>query len=174
LEQKAAFEFPRAQAYLGIARALMQTNPSAAKEALGEMVESLKPVAHGYQAVNNWLDGIAIAKETGEVDLALKLFRAGIEQADRLRSEDSDPDDPNMAIKALWPSVCGYWRLIVTASQFSPQTALEQIREIKDPEILLLLEIKLANKKLGARDFQSSTMVHKKSSHAGMFGGCAN
>jgi hypothetical protein len=167
------FEFPRAQAYLGIARALMQTNPPAAKDALGEMLESLKPVAQGYQAVNNWLEGIAIAKEMGEVDLALKLFRAGIEQADRLRSEDADPDDPNMAIKALWPSVCAYWRLIVAVSQFSLPTAMEQIREIKDPEIFLLLEVKLASKNLGARDFQSSTTVHKKS-QGDMFGGCAN
>jgi hypothetical protein len=69
--------------------------------------------------------------------------------------------------------LCAYWRLIVAASQFSPQTALEQIREIKDPEILLLLEVRLGSKRLGARDFQSSTMAYKKS--GSMFGGgCAN
>jgi hypothetical protein len=166
------FEFPRAEAYLGIARVLMKKNASAAKDALEAMAESLKPAAHAYMVMNEWLEGIAIAREMDDVDLALKLFRSGMEQADRLRSEDADPDDPNIAIKALWPSVCAYRRLIMATSQFSPQTALERVREIKDPEILLLLEVKLASKKLGSRADQSAIMVHKKSSHRGMFGLC--
>jgi hypothetical protein len=169
-----AFEFPRAEAYLGIARALMKKNPSVAGDALAQMAESLNHIAHPYQAMGQWLEGITIAREIDELDLALNLFRLGMEQADRLRSEDANPDDPNIAIKAFWPSVCAYSGLILAVSQISPQTALERVREIKDPEILLLLEIKLASKKLGTRDFHSSTMVHKKSSHGGMFGGCAD
>jgi len=153
----------------------VKKNPSVASDALEQMAESLKHSAHPYQtmAMGYWVAGITMAREMDEVDLALKLFRSGMEQADRLRSEDADPDDPNIAIKALWPSVCAYSGLIGAASQISPQTALQRVQEIEDPEILLLLEIKLANKKLGARDFQSSTMVHKKKSHAGLFGGCA-
>jgi hypothetical protein len=168
------FEFPRAEAYLGIAGALVKNNPSVAHDALKQMAESLKQVAHPYQTMHQWLAGIAIAKEMDDVDLSFDLFRSGMEQAERLRSEDADPDDPNIAIKAFWPSVCAYSGLILAASQISPQTALQRIREIRDPEILLLLEVKLANKQLGARDFQSSAMVHKRSSHYEMFGGCAN
>jgi hypothetical protein len=109
-----------------------------------------------------------------ERDLALNLFRSGMEQADGLRNQDNDPDDPNTAIKAFWPSVCAYSGLVLNVAQISPQAALQRIQEIKDPEILLLLEVKLANKQLGARDSQSSVMVHKRSSHNEMFGGCAN
>jgi hypothetical protein len=167
------FEFPRAEAYLGIARALMKKNPSAASDALAQMAESLNHVAHPYQTMGQWLEAITIAKDMDEVDLALRLFRSGMEQADRLRNEDADPDDPNLAIKAFWPSVCVYSGLVLAAAQISPQTALEHVREIKDPEILLLLEVKLASKKLGVRTFRSSTMVHKKS-HGDMFGGCAD
>jgi hypothetical protein len=167
------FEFPRAEAYLGIARAFMKKNSSLATDALEQMAESLKHIAHPYLTIGQWLEGIATAREMGEVDLALNLFRSGMEQADKLRSEDADPDDPNTAIKPLWPSVCAYWRLVVAVSQVSPQTALARIQEIEDPEILLLLEVKLASKALGARDFQSSTMVRKKSSHGEMFGSCA-
>jgi hypothetical protein len=159
-------ELPRAQAYLGIARAVMKKNPSAANDALEEMVESLKHAAHPYRAMDKWLDGIQIAREMDEVDLALKLFRSGMEQADRLRSEDADPSDPNIALKAWWPSVSAYWRLVMAASQFSPQTAMERVREIKDPEILLLLEVMLASKGLGVHADQSTTMVQKKSSHS--------
>jgi hypothetical protein len=129
---------------------------------------------HSYQTTRQWLEGIAIAKEMDEADLALNLFRSGMEQADRMRNHDNDPDDPNTAIKAFWPSVCAYSGLVLAASQISPQTALQRIQEIKDPEVLLLLEVKLANKQLGARDFQSSAMIHKRSLHGDMFGGCAN
>jgi hypothetical protein len=166
------FEFPRAEAYLGIARALMKKNSSVATDALEQMSESLKHIDYPNQTMGQWLEGIGIAREMNEVDLALNLFRSGMEQADRLRNQDADPDDPNIAIKAFWPSVCAYSGLIIAASQISPQAALERVREVKDAEILLLLEIKLANKKLGAREFQSSTMVQKKS--RGMMGGCAN
>jgi len=158
-------EFPRGQAYLGTARTLIKTNHSAARDALEKMAESLKHAPHPYHTMDKWVDGIEIAREMDEVDLALKLFRSGMEQADRLRSEDADPDDPNIALKAWWPSVSAYWRLVLASSQFSPQTALEQVAEIKDPEILLLLEVRLASKSVGAHADRSLTMVHKKSSH---------
>src|SRR5207302_6927871 len=140
------FEFPRADAYLRIAQALAKKNPSVASDALEQMAESLKHIAHPYQtmAMGYWVAGITMAREMDEVDLALKLFRSGMEQADRLRSEDADPDDPNIAIKAWWPSVSAYWLLVLASSQFSPQTALEQVAKIKDPAILLLPEVRLA------------------------------
>src|SRR5262249_50666712 len=150
-------------AYLEIARALTKKNPSVAGDALEQMAESLKHMApNPYQPTGQWVEGIAIAREMDEANLALNLFRSGMEQADRLRNQDDDPDDPNTAIKAFWPSVCAYSALVLNVAQISPQTALQRIKEIKDPEILLLLEVKLANKQLGARDFQSSTMVHKR------------
>lgn len=158
-------EFPRAQAYLAIARTAMKKNAPAARDALEEMASSLKHVPYPYHAMENWLEGIAMAREMGGVDLAVKLFRSGMEQADKLTSEDADTDDPNLALKAWWPSVSAYWRLVQAASRFSPRTALDQVREIKDPEILLLLEVKLANDGLGAREGESITMVHKKTSH---------
>ena len=68
----------------------MKKNPSVAKDALEEMQESLKHTADPYRAMDKWVEGIAIAKEIGEVDLALKLFRSGMEQADKLRREDAD------------------------------------------------------------------------------------
>ena len=76
--------------------------------------------------------------------LVSHLLRSGMRQADRLRSVDADPEDPNLAIKAYWPSACAYSCLIMTASKISPQLALKRISEIQDPEIQLLLRIRLA------------------------------
>jgi hypothetical protein len=115
-------EFPRAQAYLAVARTAMKRNPSAARGALEEMAASLKHAPYPYQAMDNWLEGMAMAREMGEVDLAVKLFRSGMEEADKLRSDDSDTDDPNLALKACWPSVSAYWRLVQAASRFFPRS----------------------------------------------------
>jgi len=113
--------------------------------------------------IRKWVEGMNIARQMGEVDLALKLFRSGMDQADKLRLEDADSNDPNLALKAYWPSVSAAWQLVRAASEISPGAALERIREIKDPEILLLLEVRLANQSLGARTDQLSIMVEKKS-----------
>ena len=159
--------FPRAQAYVAIARAAMKKNPAAAKDALEEMAACLKHATYPYHAAESWSEGMEIADDIGEVDLAVTLFQSGMEQVDKLRNEDIDSDDPNLALKAWWPSVNAYWRLVQAASEFSPDTALAEVREIRDPEILVLLEVKLADKGLGARAEQSITMVSKKSTRAG-------
>lgn len=161
----AEFEFfPRAQAYVAIARTAMKKNPSAARDALEEMATSLKDAAHPYHALELWGEGMTIAKEMGELELAVKLFRSGMEQVDKLKNEDTDSDDPNLALKAWWPSVWAYWCLVKAAAQFSPHTALQQVRAIKDPEIVAVLEVKLADNGLGALAEESITMVNKKSS----------
>lgn len=153
--------FPRAQAYVAIARAVMKKNPSAARDALEEMATTLKNAAHPYHALEHWGEGMTIAKEMGEADLAVKLFRSGMEQVDKLRAEDTDSDNPNLALKAWWPSVSAYWWLVKAAAQFSPRTTLEQVRAIKDPEIVAVLEVKLADNGLGAKAEESITMVSK-------------
>jgi hypothetical protein len=84
--------------------------------------------------------------------------------ADQLASEDADSDDPNLALKAWWPSASAAWQLVRAASEISTSAALERVRETKDPEILLVLEIGLANKELGAHVEQSITSVLKRRS----------
>ena len=153
--------FPRAHAYVVVARAAMKKNPSAASDALEEMAASLKDAGHPYHALEYWGDGMTIAKEMNEVDLEAKLFQSGMEQVDKLRAEDTDSDNPNLALKAWWPSVSAYWWLVEAAAQFSPRTALEQVRALKDPEIVAVLEVKLADNGLGAQAEESITMVSK-------------
>jgi hypothetical protein len=164
-------EFLHSEAYLGIARVVMKKNPSTAKDALEQLAQSLKHTSHPCLMMGQWIEGIQMAREINEVELALNLFQSGMEQADMMRSDDANPDDPNTAMKPLWPSVGACWRLVEAVSQISPQSALSRLQDIKDQEIVLVLELKLASKMLGARDLQSSTLVHKKSFET--FGGCA-
>lgn len=62
-----------------------------------------------------------IERQPAEVDLALKLFRLGMEPVDKLGREDTDPDDPNLALKAWWPSVSPSRQLVGTASEIPPR-----------------------------------------------------
>jgi hypothetical protein len=111
-----------------------------------------------------WAEGIEIATKIEEIDLAKKLLKEGIGQAGKLRSKDTDSDDPNLAVKAWWPSAAMLSKLILAASRISSRTALEATQEITDPEIRLFCQVRLANRQLGARVGHSSVMVNRKQS----------
>jgi hypothetical protein len=91
-----------------------------------------------------------LRRRLGEIDLAKKLLKGGMGQVEKLRSKDTDSDAPNLALKASWPSTAALARLILAASDISPETALGAIAEISDPEVRLLCQVKLANRQLGA------------------------
>jgi hypothetical protein len=162
---------PRAGALLNIARISLKKNPSASRDALEQMLDSLKSVdiygqgneigtQHEY-----WAEGIHIAMQLGEVGLAKSLLKAGIDQAEKLESKDLDDSDPNRALKAWWPSVSLISRLISAAAGISPQTALNAIAELSDPDVRVLCQVRLVNDSLGVPGGESTVMVRKKSSN---------
>ena len=108
---------PRADAYLGIARSVRKKSPSVARDALLTMTDVLEQAPVDRSTPKRYIDAISIAKEIDDHELVLHLLRSGMRQADRLRSADVDPDDPNLAIKAYWPSTCAYSCLTMAASK---------------------------------------------------------
>ncbi len=163
---------PRAEALLKIAQATMKKNPSAARDALEGMSESLSNVELTGQRGSRpyWAEGIEIAAKIREVDLANKLLRGGIGQVEKLRSEDTDTDDPNLALKAWWPSTAVLSRLMLAASSISSQTALDAIREIADPDVRLFSQVRLTNQELGVRIGPSVVMMSRKHSNWSQYG----
>ena len=157
---------PRAEALLKIAQVTMTKNPSAAGDALEGMSESLRNVEPtGHRGPRDyWAEGIEIATKIKETDLAKKLLKEGVGQAEKLRAKDTDSDDPNLALKAWWPSTAMLSKLIMTASRISSRAALDATQEITDPQIRLFCQVRLANRQLGARVGRSDVMVHRKQS----------
>lgn len=166
LPNSAGTAVPRAKALLNIAQVAMSKNPLAARDALEAMSESLRNVEpNGPSGPRDyWAEGIEIATKIEEIDLAKKLLKEGIGQAEKLRSKDTDSDDPNLAMKAWWPSTAMLAKLILAASRISSRTALDATQEITDPEIRLFCQVRLANRQLGARVGHSSVMVNRKES----------
>jgi len=163
---------PRAEALLKIAGVAKTRNPLAARDALEGMSESLRNVEPTGQSGprDYWAEGIDIAIKVREIDLAKKLLKEGMSQVDKLKSKDTDSDDPNLAFKAWWPSTAMLSGLIMAASRISSQTALDATQEASDPEVRLLCQVRLANRQLGARIGRSVVMMNRKQSTWGEYG----
>lgn len=142
----------------------MTNNPSAARDALEQMVASSKGATtssskHDFN--DYWAEGIDISTQIGEVALAQSLLKSGLDQAEKLRQTDADDDNPNIALKASWPSTFAFWRLVFAALHIGPQTALAAAKEVPDPETQLLCEIRLADAALGVSSGRSMITTRK-------------
>ena len=152
---------PRARALLQVARTTQKESPSAARRALEELGKSLDDLAPSTQ-LNFLLDGMSVAAEIDARELAEKLLQHGIQQLEKIKADDTDPDDPNLAPKAWWPSVAVASNLVLAAASYiSPKAALSAIDEMNDPELGELIRVTLANKQLGISE-RSMTMVRKR------------
>ena len=175
LPLSAASIAPRSKALIGVARVAMKKDPAATRDALESMANSLKdvePSAH-YGQRDYYADGIEIAVHIGEIELAKRLLKGGMDEAEALRRKDIDANDPNLAFKGWWPSAAVLTRLVQSASRISPQTALDAIAEISDPELHALCEVTLANVNLGVPVQGGVVMVTNRSTQWAEFGGGA-
>ena len=160
LPVQAGHTAPRSETLLRIAQVGWKKNPSASKEALEQMADSLKkvdPAMSGRLRLNLglrvqycWSDGVELANKMKDTDLARSLLQEGMEQAERWKGVDGDDNDTNRALKAGWPSVALFSALLRSAAHISPQTALELIHKFQDPDLVTLFQIRLANDRLGA------------------------
>jgi hypothetical protein len=162
LPVQAGHTVPRSETLLRIAQVGWKKNPSASKEALEQMADSLKKVdpamygrvglrvGVGLRVQYCWSDGVELANHMKDTDLSGSLLQEGMEQAERWKGVDGDDNDPNFALKAWWPSVALFSALLNSAAHISPQTALELIHKFQDPDLFTLFQIRLANDRLGA------------------------
>ena len=154
----------RAEALIALARMAMTKNPSAARDALEKMAESLKnsTTSSSRHDLNNyWVEGIEISTQIGELALAQRLLKSGLDQAKQLWEKDSDEANPNVALKAWWPSTFAFSRLVSAALKITPQAALGATKEVPDPELQLLCEIRLAKARLGVSSGRSMIVTRK-------------
>ena len=162
LPVQAGHTVPRSETLLRIAQVGWKKNPSASKDALEQMADSLKkvdptmygrvgvPIGVGLRVQYCWSEGVQLANNMKDTDLARSLLQEGMEQAERWKGVDGDDNDPNRALKAWWPSVALFSALLRSAAHISPQTALELIHKLQDPDLVTLFQIRLANDRLGA------------------------
>jgi hypothetical protein len=105
----------------------------------------------------------------GEPDRAEKALHQAMKIAHKLYEKDVDSSDPNLAMKAQWPSA-GLWRKVVMlGARVSPDVGEQLMAEIPDPEIRALQAVSFANSLLGGSDYPFRFIEWRKSgNHNGM------
>jgi hypothetical protein len=160
---------PRGTALEGIARANVKENPAAAKRAVDELLKIITdlPLQQQMQflssAANTYL-------QTGEQESVEKLVAEGFKIADKLLEKDMDPDNPNTALKAWWPSTDAYRRCIEIQTKISQRSAMKILTEIKDPEIRAYESIMVSRAMLGI-PVKGFMIMEKTKNHVSMHSG---
>ena len=164
------FHNTRAFALLKLAGAILKTSPGYAANALDELIKII-PSIHRELVQFDMLAGAGDDYlKLGNTGSAKKVVDQGFKLAERLYATDTDADDPNQAFKAMWPSTSAWRRFVALATRISPQTALQAINSIPDPEIQALETIALADSLLGAPPATQMVAIKTKSKNSYMFG----
>jgi hypothetical protein len=151
---------PRADALERIARVSVKKNPGAAEAALTE----LRKVIVDLPATNQvpYLSGAGnLYLQIDEKDKAEKVVGEGFKIAEKLLEIDVNPDSPNEALKAWWPSADAYRRFVEVETKISDRATLNLLKEIKDPEIRATESINFARTLLGL-PLKTYTVVEKR------------
>jgi hypothetical protein len=139
---------PRASALLSIANANVKKNPGAASQALSELRKIAGDIKPDLQA-----QYLSTAADTywkmGDKEGAEKTVSEGLKIADKMLEKDINPDNPNQALKAWWPSADAYRRFVEVEAKISQPATLSVLKEIKDPEIRITESIMVARSLVG-------------------------
>jgi len=139
---------PRALTLEGIARANMKKQPVSARQAVAELRKAVAdlPLRDQFTFISHAAD---IYLQMDDKDKAEDVVSDGLGVAAKLLEHDINPDDPNKALKAWWPSTDAYRRLVEIETKISHPATAKLLQEIKDPDIRALESIMFARALLG-------------------------
>ena len=153
---------PRGNALTGIAKAAAKSNPAIAKQALADLRKIVPDMPLDIQA-GSLQSAIATYIVLGDNDAAESAISEGIKVAEKLLEKDLNPDDPNQALKAWWPSANAYRSFVEAQTKVSRQQTLALLKEIKDQDIRTIESITYARTMLGLPTGRSRIQEKRKS-----------
>jgi len=139
---------PRASALEAIARMSMKKQPASARQAVAELRKAITdlPMRDQFRYISSAAD---IYLQMDDKDKAEDVVSDGLGVAAKLLDNDINPDNPNKALKAWWPSTDAYRRLVEIETKISHPATAKLLQEIKDPDIRALESIMFARALLG-------------------------
>jgi len=139
---------PRANALEAIARMTMKKQPASAHLAVADLRKAITdlPLRDQFKYISSAAD---IYLQMDDKDKAEDVVSDGLGLAAKLLDHDLNPDDPNKALKAWWPSTDAYRRLVEIETKISHPATAKLLQEIKDPDIRALESIMFARALLG-------------------------
>ena len=139
----------RLEALMLIARATQKKNATVSKSALDTVVDQSDRVEPQDQ-VNLLVDAGRLYLAIGENDSVKTVLQRGAAVAEQMYKGDTNPDDPNRAPKAYWPSTNAWTNFVRLGAQVTPDAALKLVNDISDDAIRPLIRTALAAAWLGA------------------------
>ncbi len=140
---------PRATTLEALARLTMKKNPTAANSALSELRKATKDLPLGNQA-RHLATAANLYLQMEDVDRAEDVVGEGLSVAGKMLDIDINPDDPNKALKAWWPSTNAYRQFVEIETRISHPATAKLLQEIKDPEVRTVESIMFARTLLAA------------------------
>lgn len=151
----------KTSAYVSIARLAWKKNPGIARQALQKAADSVGKMAPDAQSMS--ISEIArLYLQLKDEEGAKKVIEQGVANTDKLYRTDINPDDPNKAPKAYWPSTVAWRSMLSLASQISPMWAANLLKEIPDDDIRTLAQLGIATALLQAQSPQTEIMSYTK------------
>ncbi len=152
---------PRASALETIARMNFAKHPAAARQALAELRKSIQDLQPRLQA--KYLSSAAkIYLEMNDKDRAEDVVHEGLRVAAKMLDEDMNPEDPNKALKAWWPSADAYRQMVEVETKISHPATSKLLEEIRDADIRTVESITFARALLGLNVKLSRFVVQRK------------
>jgi hypothetical protein len=144
----------RADALEGIARETVTSDRLTARRALEKLGRlKLDPDARAYR----YARAAQLYVQMRDTEAARKLIDAALAATESLYEDDADPDEPNPALRLLWPSTRQYSELVWLASKISESYARECLNAILDPESRVLVGVELAGYWEGVSPWNSTS-----------------
>jgi hypothetical protein len=139
---------PRVKGLEGIIRKAWKKDPTVARSALKQDLEAIKQLDR-INRFGHYLDALAIYDAMGEKTDAARVLDKISSLASELYPSDSGGHNPNLAIKLEWPSTTMWRAVAVLDTEMAPTVEPDIMERIQDDEILLSLQIAVANDLLG-------------------------
>jgi tetratricopeptide (TPR) repeat protein len=134
---------------LGQILAARRSESSNAKRALNEAIK-LSDDCNPLFRVENLRTAAEAFLAMADDDDAMKTIELGIKLAEEWYEKDSDASDPNLALKAQWPSTNAWRQFMQLVARISPDAATRLINDVQDPEIRVFLRVSMASGLLGS------------------------
>ena len=141
------FPFIKANALEGIAKLEIRKNPDLAKIAL-EKVAQMSPKLIPVERAKYLLSSAELYLAMGDSKGAQAALETASDATGELYKEDFNKEDPNIALKAFWPSTIIWQRLVSVAGKIAPASASAIIKTITDQDIRMLAKLALESSKL--------------------------
>jgi hypothetical protein len=155
---------PRAGALEAIARMSVKKQPAGARTALAELRKSVKDMQPRDQ-IEHLSTAAKLYLDLGDKDKAEDVVTEGLVVAGKMLDDDMNPDDPNKALKAWWPSADAYRRFVEIETGISHPAAAKLVQELKDPEIRTTESIVFGRALIGIPAKRYKLVTNKNSAH---------